>query len=126
MAEPINELHNHITYLNKRLAEIEKERQKTLKIPVVTDVMVDEILLKVRTMLDSTDPKELKTALSHFIERIEINGQNVTIEYTFKKPSTEIVPTIGDPGGSATTGNFTAHLVLDTTCLTTTERCKVK
>jgi hypothetical protein len=61
--------------------------------------MVDDILNKVRAMLDTTDRKEIKAALSHFIERITIDGQDVTIEYSFKKPATANVPTAGDPGG---------------------------
>jgi site-specific DNA recombinase len=99
MATPINELHERINRLNNRLAEVEKEREKALKLPAITDVMVDDILNKVRAMLDTTDRKELKAALTHFIERIEIHGQDVTIEYTFKKPTTAKVPVTGDPGG---------------------------
>jgi len=76
--------------------------------------MVNDILEKTRAMLDTTDRRELKTALFHFIERAKIDGRDVTIEYTFKKPSTGIVPTNGDPGGSTATGKiFKAHLVLE-------------
>ncbi len=99
LADSINELHERIKALNKRLAGIEKERERALKLPVITDAMVEDILLKVHAMLDLADRRELKAALSHFIERIEIDGQDVTIEYTFKKPSTVKVFTIGDPGG---------------------------
>lgn len=114
MATPINELHERINRLNKRQAEIKREREKALKLPVITDTMVDNILDKVHAMLDTTDRKELKAALSHFIERIEIHGQDVTIEYSFKKPTTIKVSTDGDPGGLATVGTiFKAHLILD-------------
>jgi hypothetical protein len=75
------------------------------------------MLSTVHTMLDSTEPRELKAALSHFIERIEINGQDVTIQYTFKKPLTANVPALGDPGRSTAISTFKAHLVLDTSCL---------
>ena len=117
-ADSINELHLRIQKLNKRLAEIEKERERALKLPAITDAMVDDILLKVHAMLDLADRRELKAALSHFIERIEIYRQDVTIEYTFKKPTTANVSTVGDPGGlPAVNPVFKAHLVLDTSCL---------
>ena len=61
--------------------------------------MVDDILLKVHALLDLADRRELKAALSHFIERIEIHGQDVTIEYTFKKPTTANVSTVWRPRG---------------------------
>ena len=61
--------------------------------------MVDDILSKVRAILDTTDRQELKTALGYFIERIVIHGWDITIEYSFKKPATSRVPTTGDPGG---------------------------
>ena len=100
MAEPVNELHERINKLNKRLAEIQKEREKVLKILEVTEVMVDDILNKVRAILDTTDRKELKAALLHFIERIKIHGQDVTIEWnSFKKPTSGILSVTGDPGG---------------------------
>jgi hypothetical protein len=99
MAEPINELHERINKLNKRLAEIQKEREKALNIPAITEAMVDDIIGKVKAILETTDRQELKAALTHFIERITIDGQDVTIEYTFKKPSTVTGFTTGDPGG---------------------------
>ena len=76
-----------------------KEREKTSTIPVVTDVGVNDILRKVRDMFDITDRKELMTALSHFIEWMEINGQDVTLQYKIMKPTTEIVLSNGDPEG---------------------------
>ena len=50
-------------------------------------------------MFDITDRKELMTALSHFIEWMEINGQDVTSQYKIMKPTTEIVLSNGDPEG---------------------------
>jgi hypothetical protein len=67
-------------------------------LPAITNAMVDDILTKVHALLDTTDRKELKAALSHFIERIEIQGQDVTVEYTFNKP-VKTGFTNGDPGG---------------------------
>ena len=99
LADSINETHERIARLNKRLAEIEKEQEKALKLPEISEAMVNDMLQRVHAMLDITDRKELKVALTHFIERIEVHGQDVTIEYTFKKPSMVIVPTNGDPGG---------------------------
>jgi hypothetical protein len=99
MAAPINELHECINRLEKRLSEIDRERERSLKLPTITESIVTDVLEKPLAILETTDRKELKTALSHFIERILIDGQDVTIEYTFKKPTMAIVPTNGDPGG---------------------------
>jgi hypothetical protein len=44
-----------------------------LKLPAITEAMVDDILVKVRDMLDTTDRKERKAALAHFIEWIEVD-----------------------------------------------------
>ena len=100
IAEPVNELHERIYKLNKRLTEIQIERGKVLKIPDITEAMVDDIMEKVNAILETTDRQELKAALTHFVERIIIDGQDVTIEWnTFKKPTLRILPVIGDPGG---------------------------
>jgi hypothetical protein len=62
--------------------------------------MVDDIINKVKVILETTDREELKTALTHFIDRIIIAGQDVTIKWnSFKKPTSRILPVIGDPGG---------------------------
>lgn len=61
--------------------------------------MVDDIMGKVKAILETTDRQELKAALTHFIERIIIDGQDVTIEYTFKKPTTANVSTVWRPRG---------------------------
>jgi hypothetical protein len=62
--------------------------------------MIDDIIGKVKAILETTDRQELKAALTHFIERIIIDGQDVTIGwFSFKKPTSRILPVIGDPGG---------------------------
>jgi hypothetical protein len=53
-------------------------------------------------MLDNTDPHEFKAALAHFIERIEISGQDVEVYYSIAPPMKGIVPVNGDPGGIRT------------------------
>jgi hypothetical protein len=62
--------------------------------------MVDDIISRVKVILETTDREELKIALTYFIDRIIIAGQDVTIEWnSFKKPTSRILPEIGDPGG---------------------------
>ena len=95
----MNELHERKRALNKRLAEIEKERERALKLPAITEAMIDDVLTRVYAMFELTEHQELKAALARFIERIEINGQDITIQYTFAKPVSTNVPSIGDPGG---------------------------
>ena len=85
--------------LKNKLVELEKQRERELKLPVITESMVDEVMKRVKEIFQLIEPVELKTALSHFIERIEINGQEVTIEYTFGKHMSGKVSTTGDPGG---------------------------
>jgi hypothetical protein len=85
---------------------------------IAVKVRVNDILNKTRAMFDTTDPRELKLALSHFIERVENDGRDATIEYTLKKISTGIGPVNGDPGGLAAVGTFRYQIVLDTNCLT--------
>jgi hypothetical protein len=99
MEKPITELHDRIKLLEKRLAEVERGRLKDTRLSGITNSMVNGVFTKVHAMFESTDPKELKTALTHFIGRITVHGQDVTIEYTFKQPVTKKVPTNGDPGG---------------------------
>jgi len=57
------------------------------------------LLERLSILGETAGQRELKAALTHFIERIEIHGQDVTIEYSFKKPAIAKVPTNGDPGG---------------------------
>ena len=83
--------------MKKQCWDIINAWEKKLKIPAVTGSKVNDILYKIRAMFDTADRKGLKTASSHFIERIGIKGQNLTIEYTFKKEVTLSVS--GDPEG---------------------------
>jgi hypothetical protein len=46
---------------------------------IVTETMVDEVSDQAHSMMDMTNPQELKTALSHFIEKIEVNDNEITI-----------------------------------------------
>jgi hypothetical protein len=116
MAAPINELHEKINRFDKRLAELEKEHEKALKLPAITDSMVNDILEKTRAMLDTTDRKELKTALGHFIDRIEVDGSNISIEWGFKKPTRQFVPSIGDPGALTAVGTFKNSFKIPDAC----------
>jgi hypothetical protein len=81
------------------ISVFEKNSNQALKIPAVTDAAVAEVLLKLQTMLETTDPRELKAILSHFIEKMEISGNKATFIYTFTEPKTEIVSSNGDPEG---------------------------
>ena len=87
--------------LNNRLLEIETERERALKLPQVTEAMVNDLQDTVFRMLDVTNLQELKITLSHFIERIEISGREMTIQYSVAPPTTGIVSTNGDPGGAS-------------------------
>ena len=97
--DAINELHERKKRLNSELVELEKQRERELKVPVITESMVDEVLKRVNDIFQLTEPQELKAALSRFIERIEIHGQEVSISYTFAEPVSANVSTTGDPGG---------------------------
>jgi hypothetical protein len=70
-----------------------------MNIPPVTDAMVDTALSKIAYMLTNTDPGELKGTLAHFVERIEVEGHELTFFYSFAKPVAGIMPTTGDPEG---------------------------
>lgn len=85
--------------LVKRLAEIDAEKAKSLRLPPMTEMMVDEVINNVHSILDTTEPQELKVALSHFIEKIEMNGKETTIFYSVIPPVKEKVLNFGDPGG---------------------------
>ncbi len=58
--------------LQRRLDEIEKERERALNLPEATEDMVNDVLVSVQSMLGVTDSKELKLILARFIERIEV------------------------------------------------------
>jgi hypothetical protein len=64
-----------------RLTDQDKETQKTRKIPEVTEKMVADMMIAVHKILDNTEPKELKVALGHFIDRIELRGNDIEISY---------------------------------------------
>jgi hypothetical protein len=112
-SKSINELLVLKRRLQHRLDEIETERQRALKLPTVTETMVDEVLDQVHSMVDTTDPQELKTALSHFIEKIEVTGSEITIFYSVAPPKKAIVPTNGDPEGLAVVGTIILKLADD-------------
>jgi site-specific DNA recombinase len=95
----INGFNQELQGLRIHLTELEKQRDRAMKIPAITDANVVDVMLKLQTMLETTDPKELKTILSHFIEKIEIDGKKATFYYTFTEPRNEIVLTTGDPEG---------------------------
>lgn len=82
VAKPINERLDKKKALERRLLEIERERERALKLPRVTEGMVDSVLAKVHAMLEVTNPQELKTTLSHFVERIQVKGQELTLYYS--------------------------------------------
>lgn len=82
VAKPINERRDKKRMLEKQLAEIEREKQKQLKIPKITEAMVDEVLAKTLSMFDNTDPHELKNTLAHFIDRIELKSRELAIYYS--------------------------------------------
>jgi len=39
------------------------------RLPAVTDTMIDEVLGQVYSLIETTNPKELKPTLKHFIEK---------------------------------------------------------
>ncbi len=67
--------------------------------PAITDTAVDDVLRKMAAMLDTTEPKERKAVLAHFIERIEISGTRATFYCTFNEPETQNIRVSGDPEG---------------------------
>ncbi len=95
----IEQRNKELTDQRIRFAELEKQRDQALKIPAVTDAAVADVMLKLQTVLETTDPRELKAIISRFIEKIEISGNTATFFYTFGEAKKEIVPTDGDPEG---------------------------
>jgi site-specific DNA recombinase len=95
----INDFSRELKNLRNRLAHLEKERDRAMRLPAITDAAVADVMLKLQNMLETTDPQELKSILSHFIEKIEIAGDNATFFYTFGEIKKEIVPSNGDPEG---------------------------
>ena len=74
--------------LDKRLAALEFKRQEGLKIPEVTEAMVTDVVQSTHEIFDSTNPAELKVALAHFIDRIDLRGREVQIGYSFDPETT--------------------------------------
>ena len=99
VAEPMNELDSKVKRAGRRLAEIQKDRERAMNIPPVTEAMVDAALSKIAYMLTNTNLGELKGTLAHFVERIEVEGEELTFFYSFAKPVASIMPTTGDPEG---------------------------
>jgi len=99
VTKPINDRQDRIKQLERRLVEIQRELERGLQLPEITDEMVNIILSKVRAMFDTTDPQELKTALNYFIEKIIIEGKSVTVHYSVAPQATGFVSSNGDPGG---------------------------
>jgi len=83
LEKPINELTEKKLDLAKKLSELEEQQRKARKIPEATEKMVTEIMANIHKMLESTDPDELKVALGHFIDRIDLKGEEVEIAYAF-------------------------------------------
>ena len=85
--------------MKMRHADLEKQRDRALKIPAVTDAAVDDVRARLGTVLETTEPRELKAILAHFIERVEVEGRRATFYCTFAEPKGEIVSVAGDPEG---------------------------
>ena len=97
--QPINERLDIASKLKTRIAEIKRDMERAMRIPEVTEREVDDILVTVYEMLDTAEPSELKVSLGQFIDRIDISGKEMTINYWVAKPVNEIVPITGDLGG---------------------------
>jgi site-specific DNA recombinase len=82
VAKPINELEQKKGELQKRLGEIKRRQERNLKIPAITDAMVDDVIKRVHSLLDDTSPQELKAILAHLLERIEVEGEQLTVYYS--------------------------------------------
>ncbi len=57
MQGAINDFDRELTALKIRQGELEKQRERALRIPTVTDAAVDDVLGKLRTVLDATIQK---------------------------------------------------------------------
>ena len=68
----------------------------------VADNMLDEVVFKTQEMFNTANPHELKLALAHFIEKIDLLGNEVTMCYSFAPASKGIVPVGSDPSGIRT------------------------
>ncbi len=95
LVKPLNEALAKKRTIEKAIEQVEKER--LLRIPEATDAEVDRVIERLEGLFDTTDPGELKTALSYFIDRIEAGGNEMTIYYNFQQG--EIVGLHWRPGG---------------------------
>jgi site-specific DNA recombinase len=97
----INAAHRELEGQQLAYAELEKQRERALKIPVVTEAAVTEVLTNLKAVLDTTEPKELKAIVGRFIERIEIAGTKATFKYTFGESATENYASQWRPRGAS-------------------------
>jgi hypothetical protein len=88
VSKPIAEKHDLKSRLEKRLSLLEAERERAVKLPVVTDSMVNEVLECVKRVFSTDDPKELNQSISEYIERIKIEGNELKLFYTFCQSET--------------------------------------
>ncbi|MFH1087263.1 MAG: hypothetical protein V1737_01590, partial [Chloroflexota bacterium] len=77
-----------ISKRQRRLDAIQLERKRVVRLPPITEETVKDVVGKIHGLLEVTDPQELKAALAHFIERIEVVGSDLTIFYTVAQPAT--------------------------------------
>ncbi len=76
-----------------------KSRERALQVPQVPEEMVDNVLAEAHAMLEVSNHQELKTSLSHFIDRIEVKDRELTIYYSVA-PSQNVAYNIRRRGGS--------------------------
>ncbi len=79
----INAINQRSQGLKVRDTELEKIREWALRIPAVTDAGVADISMKLQTLLETTEPRELKVILMRIFEMVEIAGNTMTFLYTF-------------------------------------------
>ena len=99
---PIRKLKVQQKQLEAELAEAERERDRRIGTRKATPELVAQVQARLHALLDTKEPKELKAVLHHFIERIIVDGQQLTIRYTIAPDETEMVYITGDPGGIRT------------------------
>ncbi|MDD4985271.1 MAG: recombinase family protein [Dehalococcoidales bacterium] len=106
VSKPINDRMERKLKLEIRLEDIELERLRAANLPAVTDEAVNEMREKICCIFNSPDAQELKNALAHFIEKIEISGNEMTVTYSFGVSKTGIVPVGSDPRPLKATGTI--------------------
>ena len=85
VAKPIAEKHEQKGRLEKRLSVLEAERERAVKIPVVTEEDVNGAMATVDRIFNNSDPKVLKQGISELIDRIEVIGKEIKVYYTFEQ-----------------------------------------